>query len=176
MTPTPGWTSSPPLVTTCGAWDAFYGRVRGGGRLSSRLPTTSGLARARPEVRAGSGRAIHFASVGVASTVTFTLLFVLLYGSLGGLGADVAALALAGAGNLMANRRYTFDGPGQASRQRLVHWLAALPLLATVAVLALAQMAGWSGLPTELGLVTLANLGAAAVRFRLLVAPPPRDG
>ncbi len=60
-----------------------------------------------------AGELVHFAGVGVASTICFAVLFALLYGPLGAAGADVVALAVCALGNLMANRRFTFAAKGR---------------------------------------------------------------
>jgi putative flippase GtrA len=118
----------------------------------------------------GSGRALHFASVGLLSTVTFTVLFVVLFGPLGPTGADIAALALAAGGNLAVNRRYTFGAATDAGRLlRRSLWLSPLAVVATLGALAVAQVLGWSTLGTDLALVTLANLAATTVRYELLL-------
>lgn len=131
--------------------------TRGQGRI--------GAGPARP-VDQTAGQALHFASVGAASTVAFTVLFVLLYGPLGPVGADLGALALSSAGNVAANRRYTFDAPASRHFYRQAAVLAALPFVTTVAALLAGRWAGMTGLVGAVVLATGGNLAATALRFR----------
>ena len=55
----------------------------------------------------------RFLGVGVASTLAYALLFLLLSGPLGAAGANAAALAITAVGNTAANRRLTFGVRGR---------------------------------------------------------------
>jgi putative flippase GtrA len=55
----------------------------------------------------------RFLAIGVASTLAFALLFLLLHGPLGAAGANAAALALTAVANTAANRRLTFGVRGR---------------------------------------------------------------
>jgi putative flippase GtrA len=67
---------------------------------------------------AAAGRVPRFMAVGLVSTLAYALLYVLLHGTLGAVGANAAALAITAVGNTAANRRFTF---GVRGRERLVH-------------------------------------------------------
>jgi putative flippase GtrA len=62
--------------------------------------------------------AAGFASIGAVSTVLFAVLFALLRGPLGPLGADVVALGVCSVANTAANRRLTFSLRGRTNRAR----------------------------------------------------------
>ncbi len=114
---------------------------------------------------------VRFVGVGVVSTVTFAVLFAVLFGSLGAAGADVVSLTLCGMANLAANRRYTFSARGRPDRARYYRsgvLLAVLPLVATLVVLAALDAVGASGLTLDLVALTGANLLATVARFMWL--------
>src|SRR6266508_177866 len=68
---------------------------------------------AQPGVPAGLARQlVRFAGVGVASTVAYGLLFVLLRGAMGGQAANLLALLVTALANTAANRRLTFGISG----------------------------------------------------------------
>jgi putative flippase GtrA len=147
----------------------MLGLARGEGRLSpgDGEPRASG-----PRLRAGAtGQLVHFAGVGAVSTACFAALFSLLYGPTGPVTADVVALALCAAGNLAANRRFTFASRGPVGRRHFYSWglaLGLLPLLITLSLLALLGAAGISGLGADLAGLTAANLSATGARFYFL--------
>jgi putative flippase GtrA len=121
--------------------------------------------------RGVAGQLIHFAGVGVISTITFCILYALLYGPLGAVGADIVSLLSCSVANLAVNRRVTFGARGRHHRGR--HYraglvLAAAPLLISVTALAGMGAAGANGLGIDLATLTVANLACAVTRFRLL--------
>jgi putative flippase GtrA len=63
----------------------------------------------------------RFAGIGVASTLAYALLFLVLAGPLGSAGASATALAITAVANTAANRRLTFGVRGRAGlvRQQL---------------------------------------------------------
>jgi putative flippase GtrA len=125
---------------------------------------------ARPEP-SPAGQLVHFAGVGLVSTVSFALLFALLYAPLGPVGADVIALALCAFGNLAANRRFTFSGRGPEGRRHYYSvglFLALLPMASTLLALATVSAAGISSLLADLLVLTAANLCSSVARFRFL--------
>jgi putative flippase GtrA len=125
-------------------------------------------ARPRPSP---AGQLMHFAGVGLASTIGFALLFALLYGPLGPAGADVIALALCALGNLAANRRFTFSGRGPEGRRHYYSvglFLALLPMASTLLALAATSATGISSLLVDLLVLTAANLCSSIARFRFL--------
>jgi putative flippase GtrA len=135
------------------------------------LPIAGPRARtARPEP-SPTGHLVHFASVGLVSTVSFAFLFALLYGPLGPVGADVVALALCAFGNLAANRRFTFSGSSPEGRGHYYSvglFLALLPMVSTLLALAAVSAAGISSLFVDLFVLTAANLCSSVARFRFL--------
>jgi putative flippase GtrA len=125
-------------------------------------------ARPRPSP---AGQLVHFAGVGLVSTIGFALLFALLYGPLGPAGADVIALALCALGNLAANRRFTFSGSSPEGRRHYYSvglFLALLPMASTLLALAAVAAAGISSLLVDLLVLTAANLCSSMARFRFL--------
>jgi putative flippase GtrA len=115
---------------------------------------------------------VRFAVVGVASTVAYALLFLLLRGPLGAQGANFAALLLTAIANTAANRRLTFGvrGKGGAIRhqgQGLVVFALGWGLTSsTLGVLHLAVPGAPRGV--ELAALVVANLAATLLRFVLL--------
>jgi putative flippase GtrA len=126
------------------------------------------------------GRAVHFAAVGVASTLGFALLFALLYAPVGAVAADIMALVLCAGGNLAANLRYTFApaaGGRRATYYRRGAALAVLPLTATLAALGLLAAMGAEDLAMDIAVLTMVNLSVSALRYRHLSRAsglPPR--
>ena len=57
-------------------------------------------------------QSVRFASIGVASTAAYLLLFMLLHGWLGAQAANLIALLVTAIGNTAANRRFTFGVAG----------------------------------------------------------------
>jgi len=147
-----------------------FGGAKGGakGEVGGRAPV---LAPARRPWPSPAGQLVHFAWVGWLSTVSFAFLFALLYGPLGPVRADIAALALCALGNLVANRRFTFATTGPSGRRNYYLTgllLTLLPLATTLVALALSSAAGLRSLPADIFLLTLANLSATLVRFYTL--------
>ena len=108
----------------------------GGGRLPS-------TARRGPVGLAG--QLARFVAVGATTTALFAVLFLALFGPVGPVGADVMALAVCAAVNTTLNRRVTFDRAGRDPRRHELAagvTLAAVPVVASVAVLAVLVAAG----------------------------------
>ena len=61
---------------------------------------------------------LRFVLVGVASTLAFAVLYVLLRGPLGATSANAIALAITAVGNTLANRAFTFGVRGRAGLER----------------------------------------------------------
>ncbi len=127
------------------------------GRRGQRKPVTRQLAR--------------FAAIGVASTVVHLLLFVLLRGFLGPLGANFIALLLTALANTAANRRLTFGVRGRSGAAR--HQAKGLIVLGvglaltTAALALLGVLAPNAGRAVEVLVLVLANAVATVVRFVL---------
>jgi putative flippase GtrA len=145
------------------------GFARGKGGLTGPASGTFGSKR-RPQP-GPAGRVAHLAGIGAVSTLAFALLFALLYGQLGAVGADLVALVFCSTGNLAANRRYTFRSRGPVGRGRYYArgvGLALLPVASTLGGLALISALGAGGLVLDLVVLTLANLSSSAVRWKSL--------
>jgi len=115
---------------------------------------------------------VRFAVVGVASTVAYALLFLLLRGPLGAQAANFAALLLTAIANTAANRRLTFgvrgaDGAIRHQGQGLVVFALGWGLTSsTLGVLHAAVPGAPRG--AELAALVVANLAATLLRFVLL--------
>ena len=126
-----------------------------------------------PGVPAGLTRqVVRFAAVGVASTLLYLLLFVLLRNGMSAQPANLLALLISAIANTAANRRLTFDvrgrvGAGRHQFQGLLVFAVGLGL--TSGSLALLQLlTGNPPRALELVVLVLANLLATVVRFVLL--------
>jgi putative flippase GtrA len=114
---------------------------------------------------------VRFAAVGVASTLAYLALFVLLRGPLGAQGANFAALLLTAIANTAVNRRVTFGVRGAVDRFR--HQLQGLLVFAVGLGLTAASLALLTALApdaqrwVEVGVLVAANITATLVRFLL---------
>ena len=117
------------------------------------------------------GNLVRFASVGLASTILFGLLFLLFRAALPAQAANILALLLATCANTAVNRRFTFGIRGRRGRWR--HQLQGYVVLAiglaiTSGSLAVLHAASPDAGPSaELVVLTVANLVATLVRFLL---------
>lgn len=114
---------------------------------------------------------VRFAAVGVASTVAYLLLFLLLRTMVGAQAANFAALLVTAIANTAVNRRVTFGVRGRAGAGRhqfegLI--VFGLGLALTSGSLALLNHATHPGLVLETTVLVLANLAATVLRFLLL--------
>ena len=114
---------------------------------------------------------VPFAAIGIATTILFAVIFVLLAPRIGLVAADVVALALATFANLAGNRRLTFAFRGPTGMAR--HYVAgvlvgAIPLSLNLIALGIASLVSAGSLSVALLAVTVANLMATALRFVLL--------
>ena len=119
-----------------------------------------------------TGQMIRFATVGIASTLTYLVLYALLRDGLGPQWANLTALLVTAVANLAANRRFTFGvrGTGHALRhqaQGLTVFTIGLVLTSGSLALLHAVTAAPAP-PLEVAVLVLANLVATAVRFLML--------
>lgn len=153
-----------------GIWRMLKRTARGEVTLTAGLPapTPSGLDAARPSLAA---QLVRFASIGLVSTIVFAVLFALLAGPLGAVGALFVAFGLCSVVNTAANRRLTFSLSGRSERRRHVlagAAVAAFPLVLDLAALGVLAAAGVTGLGAQLLVLTVVNGVAAVARFLLL--------
>jgi glycosyltransferase involved in cell wall biosynthesis/putative flippase GtrA len=115
---------------------------------------------------------VRFGAVGVASTLAYLLLFVLLQTPLGAQTANLVALLVTAIGNTAANRRFTFGVGGGANAAR--HHVEGLIVFGVALAITSGALAGLHLLVpqphrmVELAVLVLANLVATAARFVLL--------
>jgi len=156
------------------ARDDIRGIVRlGRGLVSGRLPVTDVAERlGRASADAGGGRlgmqVAMFALVGVASTVAYAALFLLLRGSVSPFTANLLALLLTAVANTALNRRLTFGVRGR--RGALGHQLRGMVVFAvglgvTSGSLWLLHAAGSPSRGVEVLVLTVANLVVTVMRF-----------
>jgi putative flippase GtrA len=154
---------------------------------TGRLPVAELRTQMRhPEVRSSAtftGQAVRFATVGVASTAAYLLLYVLLRALMPAVAANALALLVTALGNTAANRRFTFDVTGAQGAVR--HHLHGLALFGAglalssgaLTLLHLAEPAPPRGL--EVAVLVIANLVTTALRFVAMrwwvFAPPVRS-
>nr|WP_046282681.1 bifunctional glycosyltransferase family 2/GtrA family protein [Mycobacterium sp. UM_NZ2] len=142
--------------------------------------------RAHFGVRAGAPRSllsqsVHFASIGICSTLAYLALFMLLR-PLGAQAANLIALLVTAVGNTAANRRFTFGVRGRTNAARhQFHGLLVfgIGLALTSGSLAVLHAVSEPSRAGEFTVLVLANLGATVVRFVLLrgwVFHPKRIG
>jgi len=156
---------------------ARLGRALATGRLPlARLRAQLGrapLEPVTPGVPAGLTRQlVRFAGVGVASTLAYLLLFLLLRTGMSAQPANLLALLVTAVGNTAANRRLTFGVTERTGRlhhqmQGLLVFAAGLGLTSG-ALAALRAASATPARPVELAVLVLANLVTTALRFLLL--------
>jgi putative flippase GtrA len=115
-------------------------------------------------------QAVRFAAIGVASTLAYLLLFLLLRAPLGAQPANLVALLMTAIANTSANRAFTFSVRGAGHARHQVQGLLVFLLGLTLTSGALALLTSVSAHParaTEVAVLILANLAAAVLRFVL---------
>jgi glycosyltransferase involved in cell wall biosynthesis len=118
---------------------------------------------------AASSRILRFMAVGLASTVAYALLYLLLRVPLHPAGANALALALTAVANTAANRRFTFGIRGRPGRVR--HHTLGLVVYAITLGLTSGALAVLHGLDPkapralEVGVLVVASLAATVTRY-----------
>lgn len=114
----------------------------------------------------------RFASVGIASTAAYLVLFILLHGLIGAQAANLIALLVTAIGNTAVNRRFTF---GVAGRNRVArHHVEGLIVFGIALAITSGALATLHAVVEEPGryldatVLVVANLAATAARFVLL--------
>lgn len=118
---------------------------------------------------AAAGPIARFMAVGVASTLAYALLFLLLHGLVGPAVANAISLAVTAVANTAANRRFTFGVRGRAGLLRQ-HALGAVVFFLTLGLTsgALAVLHGLSAHPSrglELAVLVAASAAATVTRY-----------
>ena len=117
-------------------------------------------------------QSVRFATIGVASTAAYLLLFMMMHGLLGAQAANLIALLVTAIGNTAANRRFTFGVAGRTKAARhhieglIVFGIALAITSGSLAVLHVFVPA--PGRYVDAVVLVAANLVATAVRFVLL--------
>jgi len=116
-----------------------------------------------------AARLTRFLAVGVASTLAYALLFLLLRGPLGAAGANAAALAITAVANTQANRRLTFGVRGREDLLRQ-HVMGAVVFVVTLGLTtgALSVLHGIDAHPArgiELAVLVAASVCATFTRY-----------
>ncbi len=122
-----------------------------------------------PGVPAGMvGQLVRFGAVGVASTLAYLALFVLLRGQTGAQAANLVALLLTAVANTAANRRLTFGVTGAGHARDQAQGLAVFGLGLALTSGSLAVLHALVPVPArglEVAVLVTANLTATVLRF-----------
>jgi putative flippase GtrA len=148
------------------------GDLRGIGRLIRAFAGSRATSTATPGRRTDGAELARFAGVGLASTVVYALLFLLLRPWAGVLGANLAALAVCTVGNTAAHGRITFGAQTPIGwRTQLVGNGVVFVTTAALTTLALAvALAASGGAVAQIVALMVGTAGAALVRFVVLKA------
>jgi putative flippase GtrA len=115
---------------------------------------------------------VRFGAVGVASTLAYLVLFMVMHGVIGAQAANLVALLVTAVANTAANRRFTFGVTGATKVAR--HHVEGLIVFAVALAITSGALAGLHAFVEqphrllELTVLVLANLVATALRFVLL--------
>jgi putative flippase GtrA len=152
-------------------------RARATSRLDWMKPSTVDAAvrhRSGAVTAALSRQMLLFATIGIASTIAYGIIYALLRASASPLVANVLALVMTSVANTAANRRLTFGvRAGNGFWQDQLAGMGALGVaivMTTAAIAVLHVIAPRAGLAAEIALLTAANIVAAITRFYLLRA------
>jgi len=115
------------------------------------------------------GQMVRFGIIGVASTLAYSVLYLLLHSTMGAQAANLSALLLTAVANTAANRAFTFGIRGRTGVAR--HQLQGLGVFAfglaitSGSLFALHRFDAGVGKELELSVLVVANLVATLVRF-----------
>ena len=117
---------------------------------------------------------VRFGTIGVASTLAYLLLFMMMHAALGAQTANLVALLLTAIVNTAANRRFTFGVTGGGAASATRHQFEGLIVFGIALGITSGALAGLHVFAPhahhllELSVLVAANLVATAVRFVLL--------
>jgi putative flippase GtrA len=115
-------------------------------------------------------QAVRFAAIGVASTLAYLLLFLMLRAPLGAQPANLVALLVTAIANTSANRAFTFGVRGAGHARHQVQGLVVFLLGLALTSGALAMLSNLSARPPraiEVAVLICANLAATVLKFVL---------
>jgi putative flippase GtrA len=115
-------------------------------------------------------QAVRFAAIGVASTLAYLLLFLMLRAPLGAQPANLVALLVTAIANTSANRAFTFGVRGAGHARHQVQGLVVFLLGLALTSGALAMLSNLSARPpraVEVAVLIFANLAATVLKFVL---------
>ncbi len=156
-------------ATPNGNGSAGAGSHIGGGR--THVATGAGSGTGAPDQEVFADELFRFAGVGAVSTFAYVGLFAALEPDLGSYVANAVAIGLCSLGNTAAHRGMAGSARHGLDRRHRAATAAALlgtSLLFTTAALAATRALGLTSLLPELCAVTIANVGAAVIRFGIL--------
>jgi putative flippase GtrA len=146
-----------------------------GGRIPLTPSTRNAPGHMRQTADADGGslgaQLFRFCGVGIASTVAYIALFLLLRNAMSAAWANAIALLVTAIGNTAVNRSFTFGVRGRSAR--LQHQLQGLAVfavglaLSTGALAAVHALSPHAGRTAEVATLVLANLAATLLRFLL---------
>src|SRR6516164_2579995 len=173
------WVDDPDSRVHLGS--TIAGDLKGVSRMLRRFVAGEGAIPLDGGVRRGdltpglAGQAVRFAGIGMATTAMFAVLFLLLAGPLGPIPADIIALGICAAVNVMANRRVTFYGRGRVGGRAggrrgflLGLALAAVPLALSITTLVALGVAGEPSPGAELAALMVVNAAVGVARFEVM--------
>jgi putative flippase GtrA len=158
-----------------GIWRLLRGLASGRlpiARLRAELPRKAQVPATVPGVPAGMlGQLVRFGAVGLASTVAFFALYLLLR-PIGAQQANLVSLLVTAVANTAANRRLTFGITGSEGALRdHLGGLAAFGVALALTGGSLWLLGAWwpdAGQPVELAVLVVANAAASLLRFMAL--------
>ncbi len=158
--------------------------LKGVGRLlrgfaNGSIPVNTIAAQLGSSPRSGAPRSllrqvVRFGTIGVASTLAYLLLFMMMHAPLGAQTANLVALLLTAVVNTAANRRFTFGVSGGGAVSATRHQFEGLIVFGIALAITSGALAGLHVFVphahhlVELSVLVAANLLATAVRFVLL--------
>jgi len=173
------WVDDPDSRVHLGS--TIAGDLKGVSRMLRRFAAGEGAIPVDGGVRRGdltpglAGQAVRFAGIGMATTAMFAVLLLLLAGPLGPIPADIIALGICAAVNVMANRRVTFYGRGRVGGRAggrrgflLGLALAAVPLALSITTLVALGVAGEPSPGAELAALMVVNAAVGVARFEVM--------